>query len=176
MTLDAGLGTPPSASQCVKSFVCDCQRLCLNYHKIITMKNQNFRRAVTIINQMEAGRERKRERERRKWHTCIMERRRTELNWERSEGCGPYTKLFLFSHCSSAAGKVQRAHRRLRMAPWHTGEQQRQRERGRGREGATQSEAHLKHSGLAGCLAPECRWLTQICQMPHDSPQGSSGH
>lgn len=93
------------------------------------------------------------EKERRKWHTCIMERRKTELNWERSEGCGPYTKLFLSSHCSSAAGKVQRAHRRLRMAPWHTGEQQRQTEK-RERE---RSEAHLRHSGLTGCLAPECR-------------------
>lgn len=62
MTLDAGLGTLPSASQCVKSFLCDCQRLCLNYHKIITMKNQNFRRAVTIINQMEASREWERKR------------------------------------------------------------------------------------------------------------------
>lgn len=38
----------------VSKVLCDCQRLCLNYHKIITMKNQNFRRAITIINQMVA--------------------------------------------------------------------------------------------------------------------------
>jgi len=70
--------------QSLSQLLCDCQSLGLNYHKIITMKNQNFRQQNH--NKSNGGSKLKDGGERsksdggpRNWHTCIIERRKAEV-------------------------------------------------------------------------------------------------